>query len=140
MRAIPFAVVGVMLLGVAIAHGAAWAALEGDWDDARAHREAAATWGAAAGAVIERAALAALDVVLALVAGAHGAAWAALASVAVGAACAVFGTAVWRWRSRVQLRRRIETLSVVRPGERARQAGLATISLMRANVARRRSA
>jgi hypothetical protein len=89
MRAVPFAVLGVMLFGVAVAHGATWAAL---------------------------------------------------ASVAVGAVCAVGGASLWRWRYRVQLRRRIATLTVLRPGTRARQAGLATASLMRANGARRRSA
>jgi hypothetical protein len=89
MRAVPFAVLGVMLFGVAVAHGATFAAL---------------------------------------------------ACVAGGAMCAIGGASLWRWRSRVQLRRRIETLTVVRSGTRARQAGLATISLIRANSARRRSA
>ena len=89
MRAVPFAVLGVMLFGAAVAHGATWAAL---------------------------------------------------ASVAAGAVGAVGGASLRRWRSRVQLRRRIATFSVVRPGARARQAGLATVSLMRANGSRRRSA
>lgn len=89
MRAVPFAVLGVMLFGVAVVHGATWAAL---------------------------------------------------ASLAVGAVCAAVGASLWRWRSRVQWRRRVETLAVVRPGTRARQAELATVSLMQANGARRRSA
>jgi eukaryotic-like serine/threonine-protein kinase len=45
---------------------AAWAAEEGDWADARLHRDAAATWGADEGAMVERMALRALDVALAV--------------------------------------------------------------------------
>lgn len=48
---------------------AAWAASERDWTDARTHRDAAAKWGADAGALVERAVLASLDVVLAVASG-----------------------------------------------------------------------
>ncbi|MEP7124739.1 MAG: serine/threonine-protein kinase [Byssovorax sp.] len=48
---------------------AAWAASERDWTDARTHRNAAAKWGADAGALVERAVLASLDVVLAVASG-----------------------------------------------------------------------
>jgi serine/threonine protein kinase len=58
---------------------AAWAASEDDWTDARAHRDAAARWGAATGALPEQLVLAALDVDLALAAGDLVAAEAALA-------------------------------------------------------------
>ena len=43
---------------------AAWAASERDWVDARVHRDAAMSWGADGGALVERAVLAALDLVL----------------------------------------------------------------------------
>ena len=48
---------------------AAWAASERDWSDVRTHRDAAAKWGADAGALVERAVLASLDVVLAVASG-----------------------------------------------------------------------
>jgi hypothetical protein len=48
---------------------AGWAALGDHWDEARAHRDAAARWGAATGAVVERMVLLALDASLALHAG-----------------------------------------------------------------------
>ncbi len=48
---------------------AAWAASERDWTDVRTHRDAAAKWGADAGALVERAVLASLDVVLAVASG-----------------------------------------------------------------------
>ena len=48
---------------------AAWAASERDWTDTRTHRDAAAKWGANAGALVERAVLASLDVVLAVASG-----------------------------------------------------------------------
>lgn len=48
---------------------AAWAASERDWTDARTHRNAAAKWGADVGALVERAVLASLDVVLAVASG-----------------------------------------------------------------------
>jgi serine/threonine-protein kinase len=48
---------------------ATWATSKRDWIDARAHRDAAAKWGAAAGALVERVVLAALDVVLAVESG-----------------------------------------------------------------------
>ena len=53
----------VSLLGL---QSAIWATSKRDWLDARAHRNAAAKWGAAKGALVERAVLAALDVLLAV--------------------------------------------------------------------------
>ncbi len=63
---------------------AGWAAGASDWDDARAHRDAAARSGAASGSVAERLVLAALDVVLARAAGDFPAAEAALVPIEVG--------------------------------------------------------
>jgi serine/threonine protein kinase len=48
---------------------ATWATSKREWSHVRAHRDAAAKWGAAAGALVERVVLAALDVVLAVESG-----------------------------------------------------------------------
>ena len=48
---------------------ATWATSKRDWIDARAHRDAAVKWGAADGALVERAVLAALDVLFAVESG-----------------------------------------------------------------------
>jgi len=60
---------------------AIWAVSDSDWRDARDHRDAAAAWGAARGAVVERVALAALDVALAAAKGDECAAFSALATL-----------------------------------------------------------
>lgn len=54
---------------------AAWAAFEQDWDDARAHHEAAARWGAGSGAIVERMLLFAVELNLALTAHDEAGAW-----------------------------------------------------------------
>ena len=48
---------------------ASWAATEADWKELRAHRDQAVQWGATTGAIVERVAVCALDVLLAVVAG-----------------------------------------------------------------------
>ena len=79
-------------------------------------------------------------VVLVGIAVAHGAGWAALASVAAGTVCGACGATVWRWRSRSRLRRRLESVPVLRPVPRPAHAGTARPSLMARNGSRRRSA
>ncbi len=64
--------------------GAAWAALDGDVAAASSHRDAAAQWGAANGAVVERVVLSGLDVFLAVVVGDHAAADARLTAFEQG--------------------------------------------------------
>jgi serine/threonine protein kinase len=63
---------------------ACWAVEDDDWDAASRHRAAAAQWGASSGAVPERATLAALDLLLALVRGEANVAGAADRVVAEG--------------------------------------------------------
>jgi len=57
---------------------AAWASTEDDWPEVRAHRDQAVQWGAPAGSIVERVAVCALDVLLAVVAGDDAAAMAAM--------------------------------------------------------------